>query len=50
MNIPFLLKDDSKFKTFIAEAKQAKLVNLEGHRSVGGGRVSLYNGISVAET
>ena len=30
-------------KTFIAEAKQAGLVTLEGHRSAGGMRASLYN-------
>jgi len=30
-------------KTFIAEAAQAGLANLEGHRSVGGMRASLYN-------
>lgn len=50
MNIPFLLKDDSKFETFLAEAKASKLVSLKGHRSVGGGRISLYNGISYEDT
>jgi phosphoserine aminotransferase len=30
-------------KTFIAEAAKAGLVTLEGHRSVGGMRASLYN-------
>jgi phosphoserine aminotransferase len=30
-------------KVFLAEAGKAGLVNLEGHRSVGGMRASIYN-------
>lgn len=45
MNIPFTLADESLEKTFLAEAKEASLVTLEGHRSVGGLRASLYNGM-----
>jgi phosphoserine aminotransferase len=43
MNIPFHLIDTGLEKTFAAEAKAAGLVSLEGHRSVGGIRVSIYN-------
>ncbi|MBV1911181.1 MAG: 3-phosphoserine/phosphohydroxythreonine transaminase [Kangiellaceae bacterium] len=45
MNIPFMLKDDSLNSLFLQEAKENKLVGLEGHRSVGGMRASLYNAI-----
>jgi len=36
-------------KEFAAEAEKQDIVNVEGHRSVGGMRVSLYNAISVAD-
>jgi phosphoserine aminotransferase len=47
MNIPFTLANPELDKTFAAEAKQAGLVTLEGHRSVGGMRASLYNAMPV---
>ena len=43
MNVPFTLANPELDKPFLAEAKQAGLVNLEGHRSVGGMRASIYN-------
>jgi phosphoserine aminotransferase len=43
MNAPFHLADPSLEKTFLSEAKEAGLVSLEGHRSVGGVRASIYN-------
>jgi phosphoserine aminotransferase len=43
MNVPFTLAEPELEKTFVAEAAQAGLANLEGHRSVGGMRASLYN-------
>jgi phosphoserine aminotransferase len=43
MNVPFTLARPDLDKTFLAEAKAASLVNLEGHRSVGGMRASIYN-------
>jgi phosphoserine aminotransferase len=43
MNVPFTLAKPELDQTFIAEAKEAGLVSLEGHRSVGGMRASLYN-------
>lgn len=47
MNVPFTLADPSLDAEFLAGAAQAGLVNLKGHRSVGGMRASLYNAMSV---
>ena len=46
MNVPFLLKDDSLNSKFLSESEDAGLLNLAGHRSVGGMRASIYNGVS----
>ena len=46
MNVPFLLKDDSLNSKFLSESEEAVLLNLAGHRSVGGMRASIYNGVS----
>lgn len=43
MNIVFNLHDESKNTAFLAEAEQAGLTNLRGHRILGGMRASLYN-------
>jgi phosphoserine aminotransferase len=43
MNVPFILPRAELDKTFTVEAAKAGLVNLEGHRSVGGMRASIYN-------
>ena len=43
MNVPFTLARPELDQSFITEARAAGLVNLEGHRSVGGMRASLYN-------
>ncbi len=43
MNVPFTLKDDSLNEKFASEAKDHGLVALQGHRSVGGLRASMYN-------
>lgn len=43
MNVPFTLADSGLDKTFLAEAAEAGLVTLKGHRSVGGMRASIYN-------
>ncbi len=43
MNVPFLLPRAELEKPFAAEAARAGLTNLEGHRSVGGMRASIYN-------
>jgi phosphoserine aminotransferase len=47
MNIPFILPRAELDKTFLAEANRAGLMNLEGHRSVGGMRASLYNAVTI---
>lgn len=43
MNVTFRLPSEELEKKFIAEAKQAELDGLKGHRSVGGLRASIYN-------
>jgi phosphoserine aminotransferase len=48
MNVPFTLADPSLDGEFLAGAKQAGLVNLKGHRSVGGMRASIYNAMPLA--
>jgi phosphoserine aminotransferase len=45
MNIPFVLADADLDKTFLAGAEEAGLLNLKGHRSVGGMRASVYNAV-----
>ena len=46
-NVVFTLPDETTEKRFLAEAAERSLINLKGHRSVGGIRVSLYNGMPV---
>ena len=48
MNVPFRLADPSLEATFASEAAAAGLANLEGHRSVGGMRASIYNAMPIA--
>ena len=48
MNVPFTLARPELDPTFLAEAKAAGLVSLEGHRSVGGMRASIYNAMPLA--
>ncbi len=43
MNVTFYLKDETLNAEFLAEAAEAGLVALKGHRSVGGMRASIYN-------
>lgn len=43
MNVPFTIPNPDLEKTFCAEAAKTGLTNLEGHRSVGGMRASIYN-------
>ena len=43
MNVPFLLKNSDLEPEFLHEAENAGLLNLKGHRSVGGMRASIYN-------
>ena len=48
MNVPFTLANPALDKAFAAEAEQAGLVSLKGHRSVGGMRASIYNAMPEA--
>lgn len=43
MNIPFTLANNDLDAAFLSDAKDAGLVSLKGHRSVGGMRASIYN-------
>ncbi|MGE7951720.1 3-phosphoserine/phosphohydroxythreonine transaminase [Lysinibacillus xylanilyticus] len=45
MNITFRVTDEELEKQFLAEAKAAGFVGLNGHRSVGGCRASTYNAV-----
>jgi phosphoserine aminotransferase len=46
MNVPFTLANAELDKTFLQQADAAGLLNLKGHRSVGGMRASIYNAVS----
>lgn len=48
MNVPFFLCDEALNDAFLAESKSAGLVQLKGHKSVGGMRASIYNAIPLA--
>jgi phosphoserine aminotransferase len=43
MNVPFTLKDASLDEAFLEGASANGMVQLKGHRSVGGMRASIYN-------
>jgi phosphoserine aminotransferase len=47
MNIPFTLPNESLDEAFLKEAKARGLIQLKGHRSVGGMRASIYNAMPV---
>ncbi len=47
MNVPFVTGNEELDAKFVKEAKEAGLVNLKGHRSVGGMRASIYNAMPV---
>jgi phosphoserine aminotransferase len=48
MNVPFTLKDAALDDEFLKGAKARGMVQLKGHRSVGGMRASIYNAMPVA--
>jgi phosphoserine aminotransferase len=48
MNVPFILGNPNLDKEFLAGATEAGLTTLEGHRSVGGMRASIYNAMPEA--
>ncbi|MGK2897838.1 MAG: 3-phosphoserine/phosphohydroxythreonine transaminase [Burkholderiaceae bacterium] len=47
MNVPFKLKDESLDAAFLKGAEARGMVQLKGHRSVGGMRASIYNAMPV---
>jgi phosphoserine aminotransferase len=48
MNVTFRLPTEDLERTFLAEAAAQGLVELKGHRSVGGIRASIYNAMPLA--
>ncbi|GAA4422100.1 3-phosphoserine/phosphohydroxythreonine transaminase [Acidovorax lacteus] len=48
MNIPFFLRDERRNDAFLAGARERGLLQLKGHKSVGGMRASLYNAMPMA--
>ncbi len=47
MNVPFVTGNEELDAKFVKEAKEAGLVNLKGHRTVGGMRASIYNAMPI---
>ena len=47
MNVPFTLKDAALDEAFLKGAKERGLLQLKGHRSVGGMRASIYNAMPI---
>jgi phosphoserine aminotransferase len=47
MNVPFTLKDASRDEAFLKGAAANGMVQLKGHRSVGGMRASIYNAMPI---
>jgi phosphoserine aminotransferase len=47
MNIPFYLRDESRNDAFLAGARARGLLQLKGHKSVGGMRASIYNAMPI---
>ena len=45
MNVPFFLNDESLNAEFLAQAESRGLMQLKGHKSVGGMRASIYNAV-----
>lgn len=47
MNVPFVTGNEELDAKFVKEATAAGLVNLKGHRTVGGMRASIYNAMPI---
>ena len=47
MNVPFKLRDESLDEAFLKGANEQGMVQLKGHRSVGGMRASIYNAMPI---
>ena len=48
MNVPFFLRDEGRNEAFLAGARERGLLQLKGHKSVGGMRASIYNAMPLA--
>ncbi len=48
MNVPFKMKDEALDAAFLKGAEARNMVQLKGHRSVGGMRASIYNAMPMA--
>ena len=48
MNVPFFLKNEARNEAFLTGAKDRGLLQLKGHKSVGGMRASIYNAMPLA--
>jgi phosphoserine aminotransferase len=48
MNVPFFLANEALNEPFLAGARAAGLLQLKGHKSVGGMRASIYNAMPLA--
>jgi phosphoserine aminotransferase len=48
MNVPFFLHDEALYAPFLRQAAERGLLNLKGHKSVGGLRASIYNAMPLA--
>ncbi len=48
MNVPFFLRDESLNDSFLLGARERGLLQLKGHKSVGGMRASIYNAMPLA--
>ncbi|HLS55482.1 MAG TPA: aminotransferase class V-fold PLP-dependent enzyme, partial [Zeimonas sp.] len=47
MNVPFTLHDAALDEPFLKGAKERNMLQLKGHRSVGGMRASIYNAMPI---
>ncbi|MEP6875147.1 MAG: 3-phosphoserine/phosphohydroxythreonine transaminase, partial [Burkholderiales bacterium] len=47
MNVPFKLRDEALDAAFLKGAQERSMIQLKGHRSVGGMRASIYNAMSI---
>ena len=48
MNVPFRLGDEKLDEAFLKGAKERGMIQLKGHRAVGGMRASIYNAMPIA--
>jgi phosphoserine aminotransferase len=47
MNVPFYLPDERLYEPFLKGAQERGLLNLKGHKAVGGLRASMYNAMPI---